>query len=323
MTEIVLVHGIQHEQGSAGELELAWLPALAGGLQKVGRGDLAEGVWHRGRAGSLDVRMAFYGDAFLAPEGEGLTPLQQQEIERGNDRRQRSIAICVLENVVRNSEDPGQRAAAAEELARLRAEPPESMGVKSVARSVAHALLDIPCLGGPAFAALGVVKPPVRQLSRYFVEPGLRRGILTRVGAHIDEGTKVVIAHSLGCVVAYEALWERADDPHRSSSTALLLTIGSPLGLGPIHRKLFRRPLGPPAGVRGWVNIADPTDFVAAHHDHARLFPDPHREDPARRTEMTGVPLPVDNGAEPHTGTHYLTKKVCAYHVAKALDPDS
>ncbi|WP_405809833.1 hypothetical protein OG729_34380 [Streptomyces sp. NBC_00210] len=167
---------------------------------------------------------------------------------------------------------------------------------------------------------LEALKPPVRQMSRYFNETSLRRDILNRVGAHIDEKTKVVIGHSLGCVVAYEALWELADSRSRNN-VDLLLTVGSPLGLPPIYNRLRRRPHGPPTGIRSWVNIVDPNDIVAAAHDHAKLFPDPHRGDVARRTEMTGKPLSVDNGSAPHAGTHYLIKQVCAFHIAKALDP--
>ncbi|MFI1167680.1 serine peptidase [Streptomyces sp. NPDC020801] len=77
-----------------------------------------------------------------------------------------------------------------------------------------------------------------------------------------EERPGVVVAHSLGSVVAYEALWTIPDVP-----IDLLLTLGSPLGM---PRIVFDR-LTPspgargqrPPGVRRWVNIADPGDVVA------------------------------------------------------------
>jgi hypothetical protein len=73
----------------------------------------------------------------------------------------------------------------------------------------------------------------------------------------------VVIAHSLGSVVAYEALWAY---PHLEVD--LLITLGSPLALP--HAVLDRLEPPPvngrgrrPPGVRQWVNLADPGDLVA------------------------------------------------------------
>lgn len=74
---------------------------------------------------------------------------------------------------------------------------------------------------------------------------------------------RVVIAHSLGSVVAYEALWRTPDVP-----VDLFLTLGSPLAMPDV---IFNR-LDPaphdgrgarPPGVRSWVSIADPGDIVA------------------------------------------------------------
>ncbi|MEU0932949.1 serine peptidase [Embleya sp. NPDC005971] len=76
-------------------------------------------------------------------------------------------------------------------------------------------------------------------------------------------GARVVVAHSLGSVVAYEALWARPD-----LSIDLLVTLGSPLALP--HAVLPRLRPAPvdgrgarPPGVAKWVNFADPGDIVA------------------------------------------------------------
>lgn len=73
----------------------------------------------------------------------------------------------------------------------------------------------------------------------------------------------IVIAHSLGSVVAYEALWVCQDVP-----VELLVTLGSPLALP--HAVFPRLDPSPtetrgarPPSVATWVNLADPGDLVA------------------------------------------------------------
>ncbi|MFB7160955.1 hypothetical protein [Streptomyces sp. NPDC056242] len=74
---------------------------------------------------------------------------------------------------------------------------------------------------------------------------------------------RVVIAHSLGSVVAYEALWANP-----VLTVDLLVTLGSPLAL---PHAVFHRLQPPPEagrgskppGVRRWINLADPGDLVA------------------------------------------------------------
>lgn len=74
---------------------------------------------------------------------------------------------------------------------------------------------------------------------------------------------KVLIAHSLGSVVAYEALWA-----HPDLSVDLLITLGSPLAMqGVVFERLQPLPQAGrgrcPRGVRRWVNIADKDDIAA------------------------------------------------------------
>ena len=83
---------------------------------------------------------------------------------------------------------------------------------------------------------------------------------------------RIVIAHSLGSVVTYEALFDQPMAP-----IDLLVTVGSPLGMpGVIFEKL--NPTPPPGsaparpGATRWVNIADPGDFVAVPRHLHRLF---------------------------------------------------
>jgi hypothetical protein len=82
----------------------------------------------------------------------------------------------------------------------------------------------------------------------------------------------VVVGHSLGSVVAYEAL---CNTPGRS--IGLLLTMGSPLGLpGVVFDRLQPSPVDNrgtrPECVARWVNVADPGDVVAVPRPFTKRF---------------------------------------------------
>ncbi|MFE3249090.1 hypothetical protein [Streptomyces sp. NPDC059209] len=86
----------------------------------------------------------------------------------------------------------------------------------------------------------------------------------------------IVIAHSLGSVVAYEAL-----HAHPELQPELFLTLGSPLALpGAVFERLIPAPQiagraqrgMPPPGKTRWVNIADPGDPVAIPPQLGRFF---------------------------------------------------
>ncbi|MGC5002648.1 serine peptidase [Streptomyces sp. DT203] len=99
-----------------------------------------------------------------------------------------------------------------------------------------------------------------------------REQVAARIAQHRP---RIVIAHSLGTVVTYEAL-----HAHPELHVELLLTLGSPLALpDAVFDRLIPRPTGPsaplgarPPGVARWVNIADPGDPVAIPPRLARAF---------------------------------------------------
>jgi len=74
---------------------------------------------------------------------------------------------------------------------------------------------------------------------------------------------RVIVAHSLGSVIAYDVLSEPA---LAGLQVALLVTLGSPLGIGNIQSKLrdgAGRPNPVPAQLSAWDNFADRFDPVA------------------------------------------------------------
>ncbi|MFI0353177.1 hypothetical protein ACH34Q_22230 [Actinomadura sp. 9N407] len=103
-----------------------------------------------------------------------------------------------------------------------------------------------------------------REVNCYQSKPRRRaRTQETLAAAVAEHRPRVLIAHSLGSVIAYETLWSRPD-----LHVDLLITLGSPLGMPTVvFDRLKPSPEGGrgsrPPGVRRWVNLADIGDFVA------------------------------------------------------------
>lgn len=106
----------------------------------------------------------------------------------------------------------------------------------------------------------------VREVSTYLKEPSGRKRLAAReaVAAAVaaTAGTRAVVAHSLGTVVAYEALWA-----HPELEVDRLVTLGSPLAMPKVVFDRLEPAPGTrgrrPPGVRRWVNLADAGDLVA------------------------------------------------------------
>jgi hypothetical protein len=120
------------------------------------------------------------------------------------------------------------------------------------------------------------------------------------------DGPVVVVAHSLGSVVAHDVLrsWQ---GPARE--VPLLVTLGSPLGTEEIQ-DLLVRPLQVPAGTGRWLNACDRRDVVA-------LDPTLRREFPPAELVTDSI---VDNDSDNHHGIEpYLRAAVVQQAVHAAL----
>jgi len=113
-----------------------------------------------------------------------------------------------------------------------------------------------------------------REVARYLAADDAPAQAREHVAATIaDRRARVVIAHSLGSVVAYEAL-----HAHPGLQIDLLVTLGSPLALpGAVFDRLHPPPSSGigrrPANVRRWVNISDHGDPIAILRPFTTYFP--------------------------------------------------
>lgn len=305
MAAIVLVHGIAQEQKSADILEGEWLPALAGGVRNAGHPELADSLWRGQRPGALEARMAFYGNAFLPPGaqgGGGLAEIRHPELAE-------ELAAAWLAAAAEYAADSRDRDEARRQLDNLMLGPDGKQGVGELARPLANALTRLKWFAPFGFGlAARFVNQALAQVTRYLAEDDIRQHAQQQVLDLIGPDTRLVIAHSLGSVVAYEAL-------HRVRGPIALLTLGSPLALQSIiYPRLTPQPPCVPATLTRWENLADRDDIVATHLDLARFFP------PAPGSAVTPITHPsLDNGAQPHDSAHYLGKPTVGRLVAESV----
>lgn len=286
MARVVIVHGINNTYSAPEVMAREWVPALLGGVTLAGRTDLLS---------AEDVGCVFYGDVFRRP-GRFL----------GAD----DVELLGPEDV----DDPAEVELLAQwwnEASRVDAGvvPPDArtLGGKVGVQAALAALAGSRFLAGVSERLLVLW---LKQVRAYFTQPEIRKRTQARFADAVDADTRVVVAHSLGSVVAYEALCA-----HPQWSVRSLVTLGSPLG---IRNVVLDRLLPPPeradkivrgrwpGGVSKWTNIADRSDFVALVKSLSDVY------------GSAVVDIEVDNGVQVHQVGRYLTAAETGVAVAEA-----
>lgn len=117
--------------------------------------------------------------------------------------------------------------------------------------------------GGIGAVVTGKVQDYLNDIFVYFLSTKTRRAIQARLDRflvdHAQNQKVVLIAHSLGSVVAYETLKNR---DWITGVKPKLITIGSPLSKRVVVRMLDVQ-LSVPVGLAGWVNIFNRLDPIA------------------------------------------------------------
>lgn len=273
MSIVVGVHGIVHRSKAAREIEQEWETPLLNGLLAAGA-ELEDGA----------VKCAFYGRLFreephfhpadVTPDEAELLMLLWREAARAEPRR---VA----------APDPEQPA------------------------SVHAALREL--IGSKFFA--GLTEPELisdlKHVLGYMRDANVRDAAQEAVDYEVDRETRVIVAHSLGSIVAYEAIQRFGGTP-RWANVKTLVTLGSPLGTP----KLIFDQLRPvpdagvgrwPAGIEKWTNIAADNDVFALTEKLQPLF------------GGTLVDIGVNSEATAHDVLPYLTTTATCRAIAEGL----
>jgi hypothetical protein len=239
MARVVVVHGIGQQYLGPRSMHIAVGAAVVDGVR------LASGP--APAFTEADVGVALYGDWFRRPGRKGEPLLTADDVV---DPFEKELLAAWW------------RAASEDEPRRVPA--PDTVGAKAPTPVSVQRALD--ALSSSRFFAgvsdrflIGVL----HQVRRYLTEPRTRTFVLDRVVACVGADTAVLIGHSLGSVVAYEALCAHPEWPVRA-----LVTFGSPLGIrNLVFDRLIPAPIDgrghwPGAG-RSWTNVCDRHDVVA------------------------------------------------------------
>jgi hypothetical protein len=237
-----------------------------------------------------DIEIAFYGDLFRAAGGKagGIPWYVATDVEEGFERE-------LLE--------AWWAEAAASDIAVLGPDATTKLRTPRMVQRALNALSQSRFFAGlTERLIIGCIK----QVHAYLTEESVRAEIHERVDSVVGSATAVLVGHSLGSVVAYEAAcahpgWDLA-----------LVTLGCPLG---IRNLVFDRLRPPPEGGRGhfpvgaatWTNIADTGDVVALVKRLAPVFGDRVQD------------LLVDNGSKAHDVSPYLTAVPTGRAIAEGL----
>ncbi|HET8941462.1 MAG TPA: hypothetical protein VFN13_05695, partial [Rudaea sp.] len=122
-----------------------------------------------------------------------------------------------------------------------------------------------PGIGDALFKWLS--KDFIKDTAAYFFDPVQKKAMQQRLIDVLDQCADkpvVLVAHSQGTIIAYDVLRKlngRAPSGQKLQ-IPLFVTMGSPLGIDEVQRKLTQ-PLQVPGGVAAWANFADLLDPVA------------------------------------------------------------
>jgi hypothetical protein len=247
MARIVAVHGIGQHRKDELILHREWLPGLVAGLRR------ARATFPRATFPDPgELKCAFYGDIFLQGKAVG-DPLYNARDVTGE--WEEGMLRLWWEEAIRTGEIQG----------------PDEPGKVFAPNWVQQALSG---LSRSQYWTMGqrLFIGDLKQASAYMNDDEIRRQARERVAICVEPDTKIIIAHSLGSVVAYETLCE-----HPEWQIPLFITLGSPLGIA----NFFFHRLQPspqnergvwPGNVQRWTNVADPLDPVALVKNLQPLF---------------------------------------------------
>lgn len=154
----------------------------------------------------------------------------------------------------------------------------------------------------------------------YLFSPDGRERIDERVRERIGSDQRfVIVAHSLGTVIAYRLLAE-LQSTAPTVRVPLLVTLGSPLGIKEVQDALCEilqvSKLPALGNVARWLNVADRLDPVAVDSRLQGEF-----RCAGRVVDVTGFGVNADGPRHPHSATGYLVHEEVRRQVRDAVGP--
>jgi hypothetical protein len=293
MRELVFIHGRSQQHKDAAALKSEWISSLIDGLKKSNLSlPIAESAIH----------FPYYGDTLINLV-DGLPSNEVAEIiVKGTnaDQQERAFTTSIVREVGQKAGlDDNEVAAMAGDAALIQKGPLNWGWVRAILQVVDK---HVPFGSGSSIAIF------TRDVYQYLKNPGVRDAIDLGVGNAITTAPTVVVAHSLGTVVAYNLL--RRDGTSRHWQIPFFVTLGCPLAVTAIKDALAPRMY--PGSIDHWFNAMDDRDIVALYPLDP---PDGWKTDPAIENK-TDVQNPTENR---HGISGYLSDREVAQRIYEAL----
>ena len=300
MSKVIGVHGIANTFLTSPQLTSSWDQALRGGMEEA-----------RGAALEFDMEVVAYG-ALFRPHGTGNEPGPRGqadlfgEITSEPEKSWANELLYLWWIEAANLSHENRQGGGANELGEDPwIQPPDLDGRARIPTIAQAALLQLSKSRFFRPFSQAILISELGEVRKFLYDPTFKSAILKRFEQKITPDTRVVIGHSLGSIVAYEALCL-----HPEWSVDTFVTLGCPLGIpNVIFDALTPKPIngqGSWPNVRKWVNIADRGDLVALVKRLAPQF---------------GVvqDVLVNNGWRSHDALRYLTAVETATAVVQGL----
>ncbi|MFC8094822.1 hypothetical protein [Streptomyces sp. NPDC057301] len=315
--QLLFVHGI----GGLRDIDTdrrRWLQALAAGARDAEMADAISGLT---QGWLVDVTFANYSDLFNRPGAQGDTAWELDEDEAPFLAGLLDSMLEELAEQFPAASSPQDARIIADARYQLDAavQGRQSQGVGDVGRrlvGVTTTVLRLPGVRQAAqwmngWAVLSHLAQVGRYLDRRAKRAELGAAVRERVLENLDPTRPLaVVSHSLGTVVAYEALHEY------DGAVNVWITLGSPLALGAVVLdRLVPHPASCPSNIASWLNFWDRDDIVVGR-PHLANWIGPSKSGVKAVTERVD-----SHGLWTHTATKYLEHGAVARPVIEALRP--
>jgi hypothetical protein len=248
---ILMIHGRSQGGKNPVELTQTWKETLETGLHGHGKS----------LPTSMKIDFPYYGDLLDGFVAKSKLPTPDEVVQKGpggNDEFERFQQSMLMEmkKEMRISDDEVE---AVLDPAASREKGPQNWAwVQAVARLVDQHLTP---------ATDFTIERFMKDVFLYLTKPAVRKAIDKTVEDMLTNQPTLVVAHSLGTVVAYNVLKKNK----AKLALTKFVTLGSPLGIAAISSKLGV--IENPAATVGWYNAYDERDVVALNPLDSSYFP--------------------------------------------------
>jgi hypothetical protein len=255
MRELILIHGRSQQHKDGGELKKTWVAALQNGMANAGL---------QFQIDDTQIHFPYYGNT-LVQMIDGSQTVDSVVIKGGNDNVGDAEAQLMAQVVKEVLDAKGITTAQIlkEQTAQEAAVRPKGPLNWSWVLTGLRLLNNL----GFGTAALELC---TRDVYRYVNDPSIAKDINEGVAGAFNDKEAVVVAHSLGTVIAYSILSEMGRQ--KGWKIPSFITLGSPLAIHAVNQLMPA--IGMPACVGAWYNGRDPKDTVALFPLAPNHFPD-------------------------------------------------